>query len=74
MYYSLLGTIIVYLVGVPVSYLTSKGEDLYTLDERLLTPMMRSALRRKKTQLAENKINATELKELWRENQKAQDH
>lgn len=65
MYYSLLGTLIVYLVGIPVSYWTSSEEDLADLDERLLTPCMRKFLRRKKTRLTENKVTSTELKELW---------
>lgn len=64
MYYSLVGTIIMYCVGLPVSYWTSKEEDLYHLDERLLTPMMRKGLRRRKQKLAENKLNAVELKQL----------
>lgn len=67
MYYSLLGTVIVYLVGVPVSYLTSTEEDLCQLDDRLLTPMMRKGLKRKQIQLVENRQTATELKELWKE-------
>lgn len=70
MYYSLLGTLIVYLVGIPVSYLTSKEEDLCDLDERLLTPMMRKGLRRKKAKLQAGRktMNDTELKQLWLKN------
>lgn len=73
MYYSLLGTIIVYLVGIPVSYLTSCDEDLASLDERLLTPCMRNMLRRKKAQLTENKVTSTELSQLFQE-RTIQDH
>lgn len=64
MYYSLLGTAIVYLVGLPVSYLTSKEEDICDLDEKLLTPMLRKGVRQKKAQLMEKKLQATELKDL----------
>lgn len=65
MYYSVLGTLIVYLVGIPVSYFTSSDEDLAKLDERLLTPCMRGSLRRKKEHLTANKVTPTELKQLW---------
>lgn len=64
MYYSLLGTAIVYLVGLPVSYLTSKEEDICDLDEKLLTPMLRKGVRQRKAQLMEKKLQATELKDL----------
>lgn len=64
MYYSLLGAIIMYVVGLPVSYLTSTEEDLSYLDERLLSPMMRNNLRRRKERLTENKLDLTELKRL----------
>lgn len=57
-----------YLVGLPVSYLTSKEEDLCDLDERLLTPLMRRGLRKRKAQLqVDIKLNATELKQIWAE-------
>lgn len=73
MYYSLLGTIIVYVVGIPVSYMTSKEEDLCDLDERLLTPMLRKGLRQKKAQLiAGERKNCTELKQLWAEKEKGE--
>lgn len=71
MYYSLLGTLIVYVVGIPVSYLTSTEEDLCDLDERLLTPMMRKGLRRKQAKLkatGRRTTKDTELKQLWLEN------
>lgn len=67
MYYSLLGTVIVYVVGIPVSYMTSKEEDLCHLDERLITPMLRKGLRSKKAQFAEKKVLDMELTRLCRE-------
>lgn len=72
MYYSLLGTLVVYLVGLPVSYFTSSEEDLCELDERLLTPVMRPSLRRRKAKVQQEKRNvaATELKQLWMEKPK----
>lgn len=67
-YYSLLGTLIMYIVGLPVSYLTSKEEDLRHLDERLITPMLRKGLRNRKSQLqVDTKLNAAELKQIWSE-------
>lgn len=57
-----------YIVGLPVSYLTSKEEDLRHLDERLITPMLRKGLRNRKSQLqVDTKLNAAELKQIWSE-------
>lgn len=49
MYYSLIGLIVVFLVGYPVSLITS---DDSVLDERLLTPFMRSEEYKEKERLS----------------------
>lgn len=51
MYFSFLGFIVVLIVGYPISLMTSDESDL-VLDERLLTPMMRSKEYKEKERLS----------------------
>ena len=62
MYYALLGTIILFVVALPVSWLTGGCEPF---DERLLTPLLRSRLWKEKSEVdRQMDLNNHELEDL----------
>lgn len=56
MYFSFIGLLVVMIVGYPVSLITC--DDNSILDERLLTPFMRSKEYREKAKLADRQFEA----------------
>lgn len=65
MYYSLIGTLVVFIVGYPVSLMTGGCDDL---NERLLAPPIRrlfsNYLKELKIKISETKLNKNDLKPL----------
>lgn len=64
MYYGLIGTVILVLVALPVSYLTSTDEELLKLDVKLISPILRKSFQKHKERL-QIATNEAELEELW---------
>lgn len=62
MYYGLMGMLIVFLVGIPVSYLTGTDEEIRELNLKLLTPFARKFV--PKSSKPDPQIEV-EMKSLW---------